>query len=95
MTKEENVLLMRLRGALYAFAKMDRENCDLEAMVCKRGTASDATYLFNDNFREAAQALREFDEYIKRKRARKVKTDRQASILWKKMWSEHEKNLIN
>lgn len=38
---------------------MDREECDLEEIACKRGTSSDATYLFSKDFREAKILLKE------------------------------------
>jgi hypothetical protein len=52
----------RLRDALAPFAAMHREGSDPKEMACKRGYASDATYLFSEDFSNAYDALRDLTE---------------------------------
>jgi hypothetical protein len=44
------------------FAEMDREDCDLGELACECGTASDATFLFSCNFRDANNLLKDLKE---------------------------------
>ena len=52
--RSENEVLV---AALRPFAEMDRADCNLNEVACRRGAASDLTIITSGDFRRAAEAL--------------------------------------